>query len=228
MIFHIPKSDLAFNILLRNFATKIGKYGSSLGITEKEITTLKADSVAFDYVINCQNIVQTFAQSFTSFKNRLRKGGDVQGFVMPEVPVLPVAPPMPTPNIEGRLHSVIQRMISHPDYTTAIGEDLGIEGGAEAMAAIEAKPRFSIKLSSHGYPNIRWIKGKFQGVEIWKDVGRGFAKLERDFKPRFFDKSPLPPRGQSTVWRYKMIYLLKNEPIGSWSDVVSVTVRGML
>jgi hypothetical protein len=226
MIIHIPKSDLAFTILLKNFATKIGKYGTGLGITEREITSLQKDAAAFDYVVNCQSVIQIFAQSFTTFKNVLRKGGEVELMAMPVAPVLDNPPPMPAPHIDGRLRNVIQRIVSHPDYTSTIGEDLGIEGGMEALAAIEAKPRFFIKLASNGHPNIRWIKGKFHGVEIWKDTGRGFMKLERDFKPRFFDKSPLPPWGVTAVWKYKMIYLLKDQPIGSWSDVVSVTVRG--
>jgi len=225
MIIHIPKSDVAFNILLKNIANKISKY-ASFGITEKDIATLKADAEAFDYVLNSQNTVQSFAHSYTAFKNSLRKGGDEYDATLPSVPVLPPAPLMPVPGVDTRLRNIIQRIVNHSDYTSAIGEDLGIEGGIEVLAAIEAKPKFSIKLATNGYPNIRWLKGKFHGVEIWKDEGRGFAKLDRDFKPRFFDKSLLPPRGSKAVWKYKMIYLLNGQPIGSWSDVVSVIVQG--
>jgi hypothetical protein len=36
----------------------------------------------------------------------------------------------------------------------------------------------------------------------------------------------LPPQGTSATWKYKMIYLINDEPVGNWSDVVSVTVSG--
>jgi hypothetical protein len=226
MTFQSPKSDLAFNSLLQNFVSKIDKYGSVLGFTKEEIATLQADAMAFDYIVHSHHLIQTFAQRFTSYKNHMRKGVDVQLATLPEPPVIEPAPLMPAPNVDRRLRELAQRIILHPAYTTTIGKDLGLVGGVETSTALKSKPRFFIKVASDGRPNLRWIKGKFQGVEIWKDVGKGFVKFDRDRKPRYFDKSPLPPSGESAVWKYKMIYLLHNEPFGSWSDEMSVTVRG--
>jgi hypothetical protein len=45
-------------------------------------------------------------------------------------------------------------------------------------------------------------------------------------RPDYIDKSNLPAAGITAVWKYKMIYLLKDEVIGNWSDVVTVTVHG--
>ena len=63
-------------------------------------------------------------------------------------------------------------------------------------------------------------------MEIWKDSGKGFEKLDKDFFPDFTDKTALPAPGASILWKYKMIYLLKDETVGNWSDEVSVTVSG--
>ena len=225
MPINIEKNDLAFNAQLKNFAAKINKYSAILGITPAEVASLQADAAAFDFIMNNQAIMQTYAQTFTSFKNDLRKGEGLLG-VVPAAPGLGTVPTMPAANVEGRFRNLVQRMIKHPAYKPYMGEDLGIEAAVETFTATEGKPKFTIELTAGGYPNLRWTKGKFQGVEIWKDSGKGFAKLDRDMVPDYPDKSPLPPEGQSAVWRYRMIYLMVDEYVGTWSEVVSVTVHG--
>jgi hypothetical protein len=91
-------------------------------------------------------------------------------------------------NIESRFRILIQRMIHNTAYTTAIGQDLGIEAPTSVFNPANGKPAFFIEMSSGGHPNLRWTKGKFQGVEIWKDAGTGFTKLDRDMRPDYIDK----------------------------------------
>ncbi|HTH56936.1 MAG TPA: hypothetical protein VL728_12890 [Cyclobacteriaceae bacterium] len=225
MAIDIKRTDLDFNIQLKNISSKIGKYATALGLTPAEVTSLQADAAAFDYLVNLQAAVQTFAATVTSYKNGLRKGEGAQLGALPVAPVLGTAPAMPAPNLEGRLRANLQRWINHPAYTVAIGEDLGIEGAKETFSLTDAKPKFHIELSS-GRPNLRWTKGKFEGVIIYKDSGKGFERLDRDMKPDYLDESPLPPVGTSVVWRYKMKYLINDQPVGEWSDVMSITVTG--
>jgi len=223
MAIYIEKSDQAFNAQFKNFSVKIGKY--QLGLTTDEVTAIHMDAAAFDLILNFQTSIQTYAQTVTTYKNLYRKGGGSVG----NLPVAPVASPLPNsplPNLEARLRAILQRIVNHPNYTKAIGDDLGIESSPETFSATEGKPSFFIEPSSGGYPNLRWTKGKFQGVEIWKDAGKGFVKLDRDMRPDYIDKSPLPTLGDSALWKYKMIYLVNDEHVGNWSDVVSVTVHG--
>src|SRR6266446_1189694 len=76
---------------------------------------------------------------------------------------------------------------------------------------MRASPDSKIEMSSGGHPNLRWTKGKFDGVEIWKDSGTGLVKLDRDMRPDYIDKTNLPANGTAAVWRYKMIYLMNDE-----------------
>jgi hypothetical protein len=225
----IEKSDLAFNAQLKTFAGNIDNYSTPLGLTSAEVNSVKADSLALSYMMDGQDAVQTFSPTFTAYKDLLRKGGaDALGPV-PLGPVLPTPPPMPAPNVESRFRKLVQRIVNHPAYTPAIGEGLGIEApsaAASKTALVAGKPKFFIEPSSGGHPNLRWTKGKFEGVEIWKDSGNGFAKLDRDMKPDYIDKTDLPKAGTTALWKYKMIYLMDDEPIGNWSDEVSVTVFG--
>ncbi|MDZ4846399.1 MAG: hypothetical protein SH857_12705 [Chitinophagales bacterium] len=45
-------------------------------------------------------------------------------------------------------------------------------------------------------------------------------------RPDYIDKSDLPPVGISKVWKYKMMYLFDDEPVGNWSTEAAVTVCG--
>jgi len=222
----IERKDDAFNAQLKNFANKISMYGTTLGLTAGEIASIKADSLAVDYIFGNQRAMQTSARNYTAFKKMLRRGGGQSLGSVPVAPALGTAPPMPAANIEARFRSILQRITHHAAYTSAMGEDLGIEGAEVVFNSAAGKPKFSIVFATGGCPNLRWKKGKFQGVEIWKDSGNGFVKLDRDMRPDYIDKSPLPAAGVSAVWRYKMIYLMNDEVAGSWSDLVSVTVHG--
>ena len=59
------------------------------------------------------------------------------------------------------------------------------------------------------------------------DRGTGtFAFLAIDTVPDYLDTTPLPAPGAGAVWKYKAIYRLKDEQVGQWSDVISVSVMG--
>jgi hypothetical protein len=225
----IEKNDAAFNAQLKNFVNKIDTYKATLGLSADEVSSVTGDALAFDYVVTSQLATQTFAQNYTSYKNLLRKGGEVALGVLPVLPALAAPPAMPLPNLESRFRNLLQRITHSNAYTEAMGLDLGIESPAAtaSRASLDAgKPDFFIELSSGGHPNLRWTKGRYQGVEIWKDSGSGFAKLDRDMRPDYIDKTNLPPAGATALWKYKMVYLLDDEPIGQWSNVVVVTVHG--
>ncbi|MGC4023065.1 MAG: hypothetical protein QM734_14535 [Cyclobacteriaceae bacterium] len=70
----IEMSEPGFNSQLKNFSSKIGTYATALGVTTAEVTSIKADSAAIDYIMTCQASIQAYAHNFTAFKNILRRG----------------------------------------------------------------------------------------------------------------------------------------------------------
>ena len=130
-------------------------------------------------------------------------------------------------NVQKRFAEIIQDCVRSGNYTIGIGEDLGIEKPETVFDPQLGQPEFEIELNSGGRPNLLWPKGKFQGIEIWKDSdGTGFKFLDKDFNPDYLDKSALPAAGTSAVWKYKMIYLFQDEQVGNWSEEVVITVYG--
>lgn len=223
----VKRDDLEFSDQLRSFHSGLGIYGTTLGFSVTEIADADSDATLFTYLVQRQSDMQGFGQDLSRYKNLARYGNGEE--VLGAIPQ-PAAYPTPLPtvtsaNIEARFRQRAAKAKSSAAYTKAIGESLKIEAPESTFDPTTGQPTFSIFVDS-GHPVLKWVKGKFEGVEIWVDRGSGFAKLERDNRSPYADTHPLPAAGQTAVWKYKMIYLFKDAPTGRWSSEVSVTVYG--
>jgi len=226
----IDPTDSGLFEQLDNFSNKINPYVAPLGLVPLEVSAIEDDRDFLGYILEAQTTYLTFGQSMTAYKDHARYGKGTEPLpVIPTVPAMQLPQPALIPaKIQERFARMIQKIVNHQNYTKTIGENLGIEGAVVVFDPQQGKPIFKIILSSGGHPQLVWIKKKFQGVEIWVDRndGKGFVKLERDFSPDYIDKFPLPAAGASAVWKYKMIYIFKDEVVGSYSEEVVVTVYG--
>lgn len=226
MTIYVERTDDGLLMQVDNFLLKAPIY-PALGLSAAKLTALRADWTLMKYVMNSNNTMGTYSTALTTYKNILRKGGDLG--TLPPTPVLAVAPAITSGGFEGRFRDLIQDAMRSPAMTEAIAQDLGIVAPASTAPVAEAttKPSFKLEFSSGGYPNIIWKKGKFEGVEIHKSKdGLNFTKLDKDYRPDFTDKSDLPEPGKAELWYYKLIYIINDEPVGQWSDVQSIAVSG--
>jgi len=223
----IANDDEGFLLQLINFNDKVGAYAVTLGLVPDKITALEADEDLLIFVFQTMLQYRSFAESYTNYKLLLRwgNGSEVLGAV-PTPPLVGVAPAVTSANVQKRFAEIIQDCVRSPNFTTAIGEDLGILAPQTPFNPAEGKPVFTIAFSGGGYPVLKWKKGKYEGVEVWKKISGNWQRIDNDYKPDYTDKSDLPPAGQSAVWTYKLIYIYNEEQAGQWSDEVSVTVFG--
>ncbi len=225
----VKDGDDVFSTQLNNFASGLTTLGAGLGFTPTEITDADDDAVIFAYIIGRQSTVQSYGQDFTKYK-LLARFGDGMAVLPATVPVIaafPVSPTVTAANIEGRFRQRAAKAKSSSAYTTSKGETLNIVAPDEVFDPLTGKPTFSIYMDS-GHPVLKWVKSKFQGVDIYKNDGTGTAwvKKERDLKSPWADTDDLPETGKSAVWKYKMIYIFNDKPTGEYSDEITVTVYG--
>ena len=114
---------------------------------------------------------------------------------------------------------------THKNYTTAIGYELWLIGGEQKIDPSTWQPTLSSYLQA-GHPVIVWNKGKASAVEIWVDRtnANNFVLFSVNTKPNVTDLTPLPAGGSGALWKYKAIYHLDDQPVGLWSNIISVTV----
>ena len=120
---------------------------------------------------------------------------------------------------------MVNRIKAHQNYTKSIGQNLGIEKSIEILDTDAAQPVLKAVMRG-GKVNLLWKKGRYSGILLEKDSGNGFVVLDRDFTPPFVDNSQLPASGESAIWMYRASYLMKDEKVGVWSDIVTITVAG--
>jgi hypothetical protein len=223
---YMPSSDNGKADLLEHLATSLPSYAASFTISDEDLARLKADAVAFRYTLLTMGGMQACSQNWTNFKNHLRDGvGSGEWPVIPALPQ-PIASPVNC-GIIPRLSALIAQIKVNTNYTEAIGKDLWIIGSKQIIDLTTWKPILNIKIQA-GHPIIMWNKGNAAAIEIWVDRGEGnnFTQLAINTEPNTADNGPLPAPGTSAMWRYKAIYLLHDERVGQWSDVISVSVNG--
>lgn len=225
--YYLPRGDEGKSTWLQNFAAKLTIYAIKYGIISEEVADMQNCAVVFAGSLQYKEQLERYLKSYIEFKDLLRNAP------LGSKPIEPPTPPMHmfggpiVPGIFARCTALVARIKAHPNYSVADGYDLGIEGSEISKDVKELKPIITIRLVKGGYPEIVWKKKGMDGIEIQKEDENGnWQRLATDMSPNFIDPSPLPPKGTSVVWRYRVIYIQKDQHVGQWSEMVSITVTG--
>ena len=219
---YLPSSDKDKVIWLNNFAGKFAALAAQFGFTAADVTAVNNDAAMFAWLIALIETFTTAKEERVHYKNLIRSGaiGSAVGTV-PVAPVVPAAPAAAPAGIFPRLAKMVQQIKGKSNYTEAIGKDLGIIGAEQTLDTAGMKPVLTLVLKG-GQVEIQWAKGNADGVRIDADRdGKGFLFLAVDTVPHYTDTAAITG---AAVWKYRAMYLLSDEPVGQWSDVVSINV----
>lgn len=223
---YLENTDEKLVVQLDNFSSKIEVYAPQFGLSPAEVTSIKNDSNYFVWTVSSFQRVDTYKKNWTSYKTNLKKG--ITGSTNNEIPAplsFEVAPIAVENGILNRFTATVARIKAHPGYSKSIGMNLGIESTVTKQIDIEnSKPILKISFRV-GKVHLQWKKGKFDGIAIEKDYGKGFVPFDKDFRPNYVDNSPMPAVGEGEVWRYRAAYILNDELVGQWSDIVTISVN---
>lgn len=85
------------------------------------------------------------------------------------------------------------------------------------------KPK--LRLSNKcGQLQVKWTKdNNVEGIciEVDRADGKGFQFLTIDKSSNYTDLAAITNKG---TWKYRAIYLCAGDPVGDWSDEVSITI----
>jgi len=224
---YLPSSDLDREAWLKNLAVKAVLHGPTLGLTAAEISTIMADSVMFTFTLGQVEGTKTDSATKVAYKNNLANGkiGSTLG-AFPTAATPPTPPAAVPAGIFKRNAKLIQHMKSSVNYTTALGQDLGIESHTVNEAAAKViKPSLKVSLDANK-PVLKYKKSNFTGVDIYVDRmdGKGFVFLATSTTASFIDKTAMPTGVNVVQWNYKIIYRTNNDQVGEFSDTVSIAI----
>ncbi len=226
--YYLPSNDEERATWLHNFAAKLPNLASKYGVTPEEVMDMQSSALYFDALIKYKNQSSAYQNAITDHRNAVRDGLNNGATLQALMPPMMMLPPPIAPGVFKRAKSIVNRIKANVSYLETEGSDLGIIGAE--MSAIDTnniKPVFFLRLVAGGHPEIVWTRQGMGALEIQKQDSDGkWHFLAIDTVPNYTDMEPLPASGQSAVWQYRAIYRLKDERVGQWSDVVSVTVTG--
>lgn len=224
--YYLPSTDEGKVTWLNNFSQKLQDHNATLGISQAQMTSIQNDATMFSYIVNLVNGFRNGLSERVGYKDILKNGAD--GAPLSPVPVFNnnPAPTVVPAGIFRRVAKLVQNIKSNPNYNDSIGGNLGIIGSERDSEILDLKPAIKIKLDA-GKPTIIWKKGKADSLDIYVDRGdnKGFGYLANDSSPDFTDTTILNDTDKIVEWKYKAIYRIKDEQVGSFSDEVSVMVK---
>lgn len=208
---YIQQNDDAFNTQQQTFKLNIGSYFAVLGLSSGQVTAQAADAAYFDYSLKSLKTMTNGAQQWTAWKNLERAGGT------PPVSGAPVAPVFPTlvapvaPGIEVRFRALVQLIKASPNYNSAIGQPLGIEGAEQTGPDLTTLQPVIDAVISGNHVNVKWGWGGNSAyldmceLQVDRGDGKGYVLLAYDTTPNYTDtqSSPHQPNGltaRSTAW----------------------------
>ena len=222
---YLENTDEKVVLQLDNFASKIDVYATQFGLSPEEVTNIRNDANYLVWTVSSFQRVDTYKKNWTSFKTNVKSGTNILSINQIPAPLeFDTAPTSVDSGILNRFTATVVRIKAHPSYSKSIGMNLGIEvGNSKQVDTENAKPILKASLRV-GKVHLNWKKGNFHGIAIEKDLGNGFVSFDKDFSPNYVDNSAMPATGESAVWRYRAAYLLNDELVGQWSDIVTISV----
>lgn len=223
---YLPTADNDLLVWFNNFQLKFPTYAPNLGFTTSEAAALADDYNMLVFVVNASEAIRNESQARTSYKNVLRDGP--VGTTQPALPTVPpLAPPatIVAPGIIPRLRATVQRIKAHPSYTETIGADLGVIATTAQAPSTPAKPSVTAKAEPASTVRINWTKAGYDGVLVeGQRAGETvWTLLATDTQSPYVDtRTPLQP-GAPELRRYRLRYIKNDEPVGSYSDEMTVT-----
>ena len=149
-------------------------------------------------------------------------------YVLPlfTVPALPAGVTAVAAGALRRIAAFVQIIKNSPNYTQAIGLQLGVVGSENAGE--NPLPTFTLKVErGDGCECVKIIFKKYgrQGVVIWSKRGTGgWEMLAIDLASPYMDERPLLVPTQPEVRDYRLQYYDDAAPTGDFTPIQSVTV----
>jgi len=229
--FYLPLKESDVVIWFNIFSEKIkNTYASTFGISNADADKLVEYAAFYAFLVGYLNQLRTFSQGVTKYKNAFKNSA--LNTPLPSVPQFTITLPAIIPTeaaMMKTIRSMVKRIKAHPKYTTAIGEDLGIEGAAHAFNADEYKPGSKAK-SMAGFVEIEFIKRGVEAVNIYGNpVGSDadeWVFLGTQTQSPFRDKRALAVAGKPEHRRFRLRGVMADKEIGQWSDMISVVFGG--
>jgi len=114
----------------------------------------------------------------------------------------------------------MKRAKTHPAYTNAIGQNLGIVGDEQVIDVATSQPELKLSKDPSGTRIDFDLKGYFDAVHVYRktDTDADFVYLATDTSSPYIDTTP----GLKGAVNYRSVYVLNDKEVGLVSAISSL------
>jgi hypothetical protein len=221
-----PKSQAEINALLQIWFVKIANWTTLYGLSNNTVQQVQDDALIFKHLLDITLELEADRSELTAYKTNIFFGNPkstAAAFPAITLSAVPGAVGNIAPGIYDRNRELYNFLKAHPNRTTESLADLGILTASPPKIA-NADLRPSLKISAQINDRTEISFGKQGQTAIRLQMRRGTADWLVVGDPT---TSPFIDNTASTAnnpekREYRGVYLLKNETIGQFSDIVTV------
>ena len=212
-----------------NYAAQLPLANATLALPAAEVTATVADARFLQYAAGpWLTATRDFGPASTSALEELFEGPGADPFVLPvfSAPALPTGVTAVGAGALQRLFGFVQVIKTSPNYTEAIGLQIGVVGAEEA--AENLVPTFSLLVErGDGQEVVKVAFRKYgrPGVAIYgRRNGGPWELLAIDLASPYLDARPLLVPTTPETREYRLQYYEAEAPVGDFTAIASVTV----
>lgn len=211
-----------------NYATQLPIANATLGLPAAAVTASVNDADYAHYITgNWLTAARETGPAFTAAVDEFLSTDGVGPFAPPTFTSPPLGGVVPVPaGVLNRIFLFVQTIKSSPNYTEAIGLQLGIVGSEDT--AQHPLPTFTVKVLTGAdcdCARLDFKKFSHKGVAVYSRVGTApEVLLGIDLATPYLDARPLAVAGVAEKRHYRLRFYDDDGPNGDFTDTASVTI----
>ncbi len=222
-----PVSQAERNLLLQSLKTKLANYQATFGLSDETIRQNQDDAVVYEFLIITANQLENDVAEFFGYKSTV-SDGDINlptpAYPTVSIPALPALAIGVKAGIIPRTKALIRFIKAHPNYTTEIGDDLGINwSGGDPIAPDQLVAGLNPRSMPNDKVEISFSKQGQQAMRIQKRLKgeTDFSTVAEPASSPYLDETP-STGGNPEQREYRGILLDKNQAVGQYSPIYTV------
>jgi hypothetical protein len=223
-----PSTRAEQNVVFANFNAKIDDYKNVFGLTEPLLAKLHTICETFLEVYQKVEQNRAAGANLTSWQDTIFIGTP-KGDPVPQAPKFAVinVPVGAFIGIFAEFREIVGFIKSNPNYTENIGLDLMIVAPETEQSNLnDASPNLKLALKNDVSVEIAFKKADFDAIEIQyrKASTENWLPADKATTSPTTHTPQLTVAGQAEKFEYRATYLQKNQRVGNWSPIYSITV----
>lgn len=221
-----PKTQTGVNALLQIWYVKMPDHQTRYTLTAAQLAQVLDDALVYQHLINTGSLLDEDVKEFYTYKKNIMEGDpniEAGDYPKIEMPSLPALTNPPKAGIEKRNQELYNFLKAHPNRTAESLADLGIgEGEGDSISPDDLKPALKAQARIDDKIEIAFKKQGQSAIRIQRETGADkWTNAGDATSSPFIDETPSPD-GKPEKRRYRAVYLSKNQPVGQYSDIVTI------